>query len=141
MRRADSASCMTGCGRSRLSYGSAGEEPTAAVLHCSVPTAIGPTAASPCAAVSAWAYSYIARWAAPPQAGGEGGDVLVQRETRPCRSGRLCAFSTVQDMFITPLYQQHAPHTLASRAYGPQPHTLIYHHAWRAIEIITAEVR
>ena len=29
---------------------------------------------------------------------------------------------TVQDMFITPLYQQHASHTLASRAYGPQPH-------------------
>ena len=29
---------------------------------------------------------------------------------------------TVQDMFITPLYRQHASHTLASRAYGPQPH-------------------
>ena len=29
---------------------------------------------------------------------------------------------TVQDMFITPLYQQHVSHTLASRAYGPQPH-------------------
>ena len=29
---------------------------------------------------------------------------------------------TVQDRFITPLYQQHASHTLASRAYGPQPH-------------------
>ena len=29
---------------------------------------------------------------------------------------------TVQDIFITPLYQQHASHTLASRAYGPQPH-------------------
>ena len=29
---------------------------------------------------------------------------------------------TVQDMFITPLYQHHASHTLASRAYGPQPH-------------------
>ena len=24
---------------------------------------------------------------------------------------------------MTPLYQQHASHTLASRAYGPQPHT------------------
>ena len=31
---------------------------------------------------------------------------------------------TVQDMFITPLYQQHASHTLASRAYGPQPPVL-----------------
>ena len=29
---------------------------------------------------------------------------------------------TVQDMFITPLYQQHASHTLASRVCGPQPH-------------------
>ena len=29
---------------------------------------------------------------------------------------------TVQDMLITPLYQQHASHTLASRAHGPQPH-------------------
>ena len=29
----------------------------------------------------------------------------------------------VQDMFITPLYQQHTSHTLASRAYGPQPLT------------------
>ena len=28
-------------------------------------------------------------------------------------------FST--DLFITPLYQQHASHTLASRAHGPQP--------------------
>ena len=27
---------------------------------------------------------------------------------------------TVQDMFMTPLYQQHASHTLASRVYGPQ---------------------
>ena len=32
------------------------------------------------------------------------------------------ACETVQDMFRTPLYQQHASHTLASRAYGPQPH-------------------
>ena len=31
---------------------------------------------------------------------------------------------TVQDMFITPLYQQHASHTLALRVYGPQPHML-----------------
>ena len=29
---------------------------------------------------------------------------------------------TVQDMFITPLYQQHSSHTLASRVYGPHPH-------------------
>ena len=35
---------------------------------------------------------------------------------------RPCFKETVQDMFITPLYQQHASHTLASRAYGPQPH-------------------
>ena len=27
-----------------------------------------------------------------------------------------------KNMFITPLYRQHASHTLASRAYGPQPH-------------------
>ena len=29
---------------------------------------------------------------------------------------------TVQDMLMTPLYQQRASHTLASRASGPQPH-------------------
>ena len=29
---------------------------------------------------------------------------------------------TVQDMFLTPLHQQHASHTLASRAHVPQPH-------------------
>ena len=44
-----------------------------------------------------------------------------------CRlRGVLLSFrvtETVQDMFMTPLYQQHASHTLASRAYGPQPHT------------------
>ena len=27
-----------------------------------------------------------------------------------------------KNMFITPLYRQHVSHTLASRAYGPQPH-------------------
>ena len=32
---------------------------------------------------------------------------------------------TGQDMFTTPLYQQHASHTLASRACGPQPHMRI----------------
>ena len=31
-------------------------------------------------------------------------------------------FRTVQGVCITPLYQQHASHTLASRAYGPRPH-------------------
>ena len=31
-------------------------------------------------------------------------------------------FLTVQDMFMTPLHRQHASHTLASRAHGPQPH-------------------
>ena len=35
-------------------------------------------------------------------------------------------FETVQDKFITPLYQQHASHTLASRAHGPQPHMRSY---------------
>ena len=30
---------------------------------------------------------------------------------------------TVQDMFMTPLYQQHASHALASRPHGPQPQT------------------
>ena len=33
---------------------------------------------------------------------------------------------TVQDMFITPLHQQHASHTLASRVHGPQPHIRSY---------------
>ena len=33
-----------------------------------------------------------------------------------------CYLETVQDMFRTPLCQQHASHTLASRAHGPQPH-------------------
>ena len=31
-------------------------------------------------------------------------------------------YETVQDMFITPLYKQHASRTLASRVYRPQPH-------------------
>ena len=31
-------------------------------------------------------------------------------------------FGQFKNMFITPLYRQHASHTLASRAYGPQPH-------------------
>ena len=41
---------------------------------------------------------------------------------RPTSTPVSC--ETVQDMFtcITPLYQQHASHTLASRAYGPRPH-------------------
>ena len=34
----------------------------------------------------------------------------------------LGALRQFKNMFITPLYQQHASHTLASRAYGPQPH-------------------
>ena len=38
-------------------------------------------------------------------------------EKLTCRSMRQ-----FKNMFITPLYQQHASHTLASRAYGPQPH-------------------
>ena len=48
-----------------------------------------------------------------------------QRLTKGQRLGRApigADLETVQDMFITPLYQQHASHTLASRAYGPQPH-------------------
>ena len=32
------------------------------------------------------------------------------------------AMRQFKNMFMTPLYQQHASHTLASRAYGPQPH-------------------
>ena len=35
---------------------------------------------------------------------------------------RSLSAETVQDMFMTPLCQQHASHTLASRAHGPQPH-------------------
>ena len=35
---------------------------------------------------------------------------------------RPCSVETVQDMFITPLCQHHPSHTLASRAYGLQPH-------------------
>ena len=35
---------------------------------------------------------------------------------------RFSSKETAQDMFMRPLYQQHAPHTLASRACGPQPH-------------------
>ena len=31
-------------------------------------------------------------------------------------------YETVQDVFITPLHQQHTSHTLASRVHGPQPH-------------------
>ena len=39
----------------------------------------------------------------------------VRFPRRPCEA--------VQDMLVTPLYQQHASHTLAaSRVYGPQPH-------------------
>ena len=33
------------------------------------------------------------------------------------------SLSSLETMFITPLYQQHASHTLASRAHGPQPQT------------------
>ena len=33
-----------------------------------------------------------------------------------------CFRETVQDVFISPLYQQHSSHTLASRVCGPQPH-------------------
>ena len=35
---------------------------------------------------------------------------------------RLLFFGQFKNMFITPLYRQHASHTLASRAYGPQLH-------------------
>ena len=44
--------------------------------------------------------------------------------TRTCKSPGLGMLSLRQfkNMFITPLYRQHASHTLASRAYGPQPH-------------------
>ena len=38
------------------------------------------------------------------------------------RHQTVCLFETVQDMLRTPLYQQHASHTLASRVHGPQPH-------------------
>ena len=34
-----------------------------------------------------------------------------------------------KNMFITPLYQQHASHTLAPRAYVPQPHMRSSSHA------------
>ena len=38
--------------------------------------------------------------------------------------GMVCksVCETVQDVFITPLCQQHASHTLALRMCGPQPH-------------------
>ena len=39
--------------------------------------------------------------------------------SRLCISDILGQF---KNMYITPLYRQHASHTLASRAFGPQPH-------------------
>ena len=39
-------------------------------------------------------------------------------------AGGAAHTGTVQDMFHGTLYQQHASHTLASRAFGPQPHLL-----------------
>ena len=45
------------------------------------------------------------------------------RATRFSEIGTVYDFNeTVQDMFITPLCQHHPSHTLASRAYGLQPH-------------------
>ena len=38
----------------------------------------------------------------------------------------ITCYETLQYMFITPLYYQHASHTLASRAYGPQSHMRSY---------------
>ena len=43
---------------------------------------------------------------------------LTNRHLNAANPGR----ETVQGMFITLLYRQHASHTLASRAFGPQPH-------------------
>ena len=34
----------------------------------------------------------------------------------------VLVFGQFKNMFITSQYRQHASHTLASRAYGPQPH-------------------
>ena len=45
-----------------------------------------------------------------------------QREHEQTVYYNILFSETVQDMFRTPLYQQHASHTLASRAHGPQPH-------------------
>ena len=68
-----------------------------------------------------------------PQAacgGGPAGDGLVRRggwgpgshraARRAGRAGQPLV-RQFKNMFITPLYRQHASHTLASRAYGPQP--------------------
>ena len=44
---------------------------------------------------------------------------VLPGEPKPARdSSRHSKFN----MFITPLFQQHTSHTLASRVYGPQPH-------------------
>ena len=60
-----------------------------------------------------------------PGRGRAGGRVLLHLRRRrgagaPHHPSHLS--ETVQDMFITPLHQQHASHTLASWAYGPKPH-------------------
>ena len=48
--------------------------------------------------------------------------VVEVRSPGPLNTPGWVFCETVQDMFIAPLYQQHASHTLASRAHGPQPH-------------------
>ena len=60
-----------------------------------------------------------------------GGTALRPMAAIPMAAMPMAAYTTRQfkNMFITPLYRQHASHTLASRAYGPQPHMRSLHHA------------
>ena len=55
------------------------------------------------------------------EAWGVYGFTMMYRYTRKVRGPRRAVPATghVYDMFMTPLCQQHASHTLASRAYGP----------------------
>ena len=50
------------------------------------------------------------------------GALPIRAAPAPLQPFRSRFDETVQDMFITLLYQQHASHTLASQAHGPQPH-------------------
>ena len=48
--------------------------------------------------------------------------IMIETVHRSSSSIITIMIETVQDMFMTPLCQQHASHALASRAHGPQPH-------------------
>ena len=47
---------------------------------------------------------------------------LAAGNRRRWRRGFVLICGQFKNMFITPLYRQYASHTLASWAYGPQPH-------------------